>query len=82
MSGNPKAPLPRPAWHRQASHSVGHSARATVRFAPLVRILFGPLTGVEVLGTRIEGSVVVIECAFSINVRREARGWLLSETPD
>ena len=27
-----------------------------------------PLTGIEVLGTRIEGSVVVIECAFSINL--------------
>ena len=32
------------------------------------RILFGPLTGIEVLRTRIEGTVVVIECAFSINL--------------
>ena len=31
-------------------------------------ILFGPLTGIEVLRTRIDGSVVVIECAFSINL--------------
>ena len=31
-------------------------------------ILFGPLTGIEVLDTRIDGSVVVIECAFSINL--------------
>jgi hypothetical protein len=28
--------------------------------------LFGPLTGLEVRGTRIDGSVVVIECALSI----------------
>ena len=32
------------------------------------RILFGPLTGIEVLSTRIDGSVVVIECDFSINL--------------
>ena len=32
------------------------------------RILFGPLTGIEVLDTRIDGTVVVIECAFSINL--------------
>ena len=31
-------------------------------------ILFGPLTGIEVLRTRIEGSVVVIECDFNINL--------------
>ena len=31
-------------------------------------ILFGPLTGIEVLRTRIDGTVVVIECAFSINL--------------
>ena len=31
-------------------------------------ILFGPLTGIEVLRTRVDGSVVVIECAFSINL--------------
>ena len=31
-------------------------------------ILFAPLTGVEVLGVRVEGSVVVIECEFSINL--------------
>ena len=31
-------------------------------------ILFGPLTGIEVLNTRIEGSAVVIECALSINL--------------
>ena len=31
-------------------------------------ILFGPLTGIEVLHTRIDGSVVVIECSFSINL--------------
>ena len=30
--------------------------------------LFGPLTGIEVLGSRIEGSVVVIACDFSINL--------------
>ena len=32
------------------------------------RILFGPLTGIEVLGSRIDGTVVVIECALSINL--------------
>ena len=32
------------------------------------RTLFGPLTGIEVLSTRIDGSVVVIECDFSINL--------------
>ena len=31
-------------------------------------ILFGPLTGIEVLGTRIDGSVVVIICDFSVNL--------------
>ena len=31
-------------------------------------ILFGPLTGIEVLRTRVDGSVVVIECSFSINL--------------
>ena len=31
-------------------------------------ILFGPLTGIEVLCTRVDGSVVVIECAFSVNL--------------
>ena len=31
-------------------------------------ILFGPLTGIEVLRTRTDSSVVVIECAFSINL--------------
>ena len=30
--------------------------------------LFGPLTGIEVLGTRIDGTVVVIECSFSVNL--------------
>ena len=29
---------------------------------------FGPLTGIEVLRTRVDGSVVVIECSFSINL--------------
>ena len=32
------------------------------------KVLFGPLTGLEVLGKRVEGSVVVIECAFSVNL--------------
>ena len=32
------------------------------------RILFGPLTGIEVVDTRVDGTVVVIECAFSINL--------------
>jgi len=31
-------------------------------------ILFGPLTGIEVLNVRTEASVVFIECAFSINL--------------
>ena len=31
-------------------------------------ILFGPLTGIEVLGTRNDSLAVVIECAFSINL--------------
>ena len=31
-------------------------------------MLFGPLTGLEVLGKRVEGSMVVIECAFSVNL--------------
>lgn len=31
-------------------------------------ILFGPLTGIEVLSTRIDDSVVVIECTFSVNL--------------
>ena len=31
-------------------------------------ILFGPLTGIEVLNTHIDVSVVVIECAFSVNL--------------
>ena len=31
-------------------------------------ILFGPLTGIEVLSTRIDDSVVVIECAFNVNL--------------
>ena len=31
-------------------------------------ILFGPLTGIEVLGTRIDGSVLVVECTFSVNL--------------
>eukprot|EP00966_Prymnesium_polylepis_P203898 4723557-Prymnesium_polylepis.2 len=31
-------------------------------------ILFGPLTGIEVMRTRTDSSVVVIECAFSINL--------------
>ena len=30
--------------------------------------LFGPLTGIEVLGTRIDCTVVVIECSFSVNL--------------
>ena len=30
--------------------------------------MFGPLTGIEVLRVRIEGSVVVIECGLSINL--------------
>ena len=32
------------------------------------RILFGPLTGIEVVDTRVDRTVVVIECAFSINL--------------
>ena len=32
------------------------------------RVLFGPLTGIEVLSTKIDGSVVLIECDFSINL--------------
>ena len=31
-------------------------------------ILFGPLTGIEVLDTRIDGTVVEIICDFSINL--------------
>ena len=31
-------------------------------------ILFGPLTGIEVLNVRVDGSVIIIECAFSINL--------------
>jgi hypothetical protein len=31
-------------------------------------ILFGPLTGLEVLGTRIEGSVVILEARLSVNM--------------
>ena len=31
-------------------------------------ILFGPLTGIEVLGVRVEASVIIVECAFSINL--------------
>ena len=31
-------------------------------------ILFGPLTGLEVLATRIEGSLVVVQCGFSVNL--------------
>eukprot|EP00908_Phaeocystis_cordata_P025669 Transcript_8129.p1 GENE.Transcript_8129~~Transcript_8129.p1 ORF type:complete len:593 (-),score=113.69 Transcript_8129:110-1783(-) len=31
-------------------------------------ILFGPLTGIEVLSTRIDDSVVIIECAFNVNL--------------
>ena len=31
-------------------------------------ILFGPLTGIEVLNKRIDVSLVVIECAFSVNL--------------
>ena len=31
-------------------------------------ILFGPLTGIEVLNTHIDVSLVVIECAFSVNL--------------
>ena len=31
-------------------------------------ILFGPLTGIEVLNTHIDGSVIVIACSFSINL--------------
>ena len=31
-------------------------------------ILFGPLTGLEVMGTRIEGSVVVLEVRLSVNL--------------
>ena len=32
------------------------------------RTLFGPLTGIEVLNTSIDSSVVVIECDFSTNL--------------
>ena len=31
-------------------------------------VLFGPLTGIEVLGSRVDGGVVVIECDISINL--------------
>ena len=31
-------------------------------------ILFGPLTGIEVLDSRIDSTVVVVECAFSVNL--------------
>ena len=35
----------------------------------MLRILFGPLTGIEVLGVRTEDdTVIVIECALSINL--------------
>ena len=32
-------------------------------------ILFGPLTGIEVLSTHVDGQVVVVECGFSVNLR-------------
>ena len=48
-----------------APHSAGP---ITLRRVRARRILFGPLTGIEVLGSRIDGTVVVIECAFSINL--------------
>ena len=38
------------------------------QFAHEAETLFGPLTGIEVLDTRIDGSVVEIICDFSINL--------------
>lgn len=48
-------------------------------------ILFGPLAGIEVLRTRCDGTLVIVECTFSINLsaltleqvlskRKKARG--------
>ena len=40
-------------------------------FTPASRsqeILFGPLTGIEVLNVRVDGSIIIIEGAFSINL--------------
>ena len=59
------------AQSSQTLHTLSHKAAHlpdALRPPCCGRILFGPLTGIEVLSTRIDGSVVVIECDFSINL--------------
>ena len=52
---------------QQGMVSRGASMDFLSQYPHEAEILFGPLTGIEVLDTRIEGSVVVIECAVSVN---------------
>jgi hypothetical protein len=51
-----------------ATITVRLTLRAIAHLLSIQEILFGPLTGIEVLSTRIDSSVVVIECTFSINL--------------
>ena len=53
---------------RQGMVSRGADLSSLSQYPHEREILFGPLTGVEVLSTRIDGSVVVIECDLSINL--------------
>ena len=51
-------------------HPLPDRAEQNARFADghELEILFNPLTSIEVLTVRSEGMVVIIECAFSINL--------------
>ena len=45
-----------------------HTPLSLAQYPHESETLFGPLTGIEVLRTRIDGTVAVIECSFSVNL--------------
>ena len=64
------APNLRFTWHFTPPGMVNRGANISwlSQYAHEAETLFGPLTGIEVLDTRIDGSVVEIICDFSINL--------------
>ena len=51
-----------------ACHEAGRCAPPQLPSLALAHSLFGPLTGIEVKGTRVVGSVLVVEAGLSVNL--------------
>ena len=57
-----------PAVHRRATLSVSDAPPCPMRECLLTRSVFGPLTGIDVIGTRVEDSLLVVSARLTISV--------------